>query len=77
MALLSSRRHQPCAITHYRPPACQPFASAPAARQMWYRPRDEAAVFLYGSSTTCNFVHDEMAAAGEEGQYEGIMELHP
>lgn len=44
---------------------------------MWYRPRDEAAVFLYGSSTTRNAVAEEMAAAGEEGQYDGIEEVHP
>ncbi|PRW50808.1 ATP-dependent DNA helicase 2 subunit KU80 [Chlorella sorokiniana] len=45
--------------------------------KMWHRPRDEAALFLYGSSTTRNAVAEEMAAAGEEGQYEGIEELHP
>lgn len=44
---------------------------------MWYRPKDEAALFFYGSSTTRNAVHEEMAAAGEEGQYEGIEEAHP
>ena len=44
---------------------------------MWYRPRDEAALVLYGSSTTRNAVHEEMAAAGEEGQYEGIEEVQP
>lgn len=45
--------------------------------KMWYRPRDEAALFLYGSSTTRNAVAEEMAAAGEEGQYDGIEEMHP
>ncbi|KAI7840633.1 hypothetical protein COHA_005655 [Chlorella ohadii] len=58
-----------------------PFAARALAdlltSKMWYRPRDEVALVLYGSSTTRNAVHEEMAAAGEEGQYEGIEEAHP
>ena len=48
----------------------------PPCPQILHKKEHEAALVLFGAPDTCNSVHDEYAAEGDEGQYLGIVEQH-